>query len=125
MSPLPQPGAGAPLVGVTEHACERFRQRVGGRRGAVDVRPEVIARVARAWEAGRVERRAPDGSTAVRGTVYVRDLVDRGVVFVCRPDRHEIVVVTLWEEERAVGEVRVPRAFTDALRRDDERRDES
>ena len=120
MSPLPAPGEGSPLVAVTDHACERFRQRVGGRTGAVDVRPEVIERVARAWSAGRVEERAPDGSTAVRGTAYVRDLVDRGVVFVCRPDRHEVVVVTLWEEERAVGEVRVPRRFTDALRHDDE-----
>ena len=120
MSPVPSPGEGSPLVGVTDHACERFRQRVGGRAGALDVRPEVIGRVARAWAAGRADTRAPDGSTAVRGPVYVRDLVDRGVVFVCRPDRNELVVVTLWEEERAVGEVRVPRRFTDALRRDDD-----
>jgi hypothetical protein len=51
--------------------------------------------------------------------VLVRDLVDRDVVFVCRHDlrSRELVVITLWEEER-LGPARVPRRFTDALRRE-------
>ena len=102
------------LISVTDHAAERFRQRVGGRWGEVDPRPEIVARVGRAWAAGR---REPGD---VRGTVRVRDLVDRDVVFVCRHDvpRGELVVVTLWEEER-LGEARAPKRFTDALRTDD------
>ncbi len=43
------------LVAVTDHAVERFRQRVAG---ALDARPEIVARVVRAVEAGRIERRA-------------------------------------------------------------------
>jgi hypothetical protein len=35
------------LVAVTDHAAERFRQRVGGRRGEVDPRREIVARVTR------------------------------------------------------------------------------
>jgi hypothetical protein len=109
----------APLVAVTDHAVERFRQRVGSRRGELDARPEIGSRVARAWAAGRVGR-APESDPA---TVLVRDLVDRDVVFVCRLDRPrgELVVVTLWEEGR-LGEPRVPREFTDALRRSAPRR---
>ena len=89
------------LVAVTDHAVERFRQRIGGRAGEVDVRPEIIGRVARAWEAGRVDEEPPPGATGARGSVYVRDLVDRSLVFVCRYDRSagEVVVVTLWEAE--------------------------
>jgi hypothetical protein len=34
------------------------------------------------------------------------------------------VVVTLWEQEGGVAAPRVPRRFTDALKRDDERRRE-
>ena len=75
------------LVAVTDHAVERFRQRIGGRAGEVDVRPEIVARVARAWEAGRVDDEPPPGATGARGSVYVRDLVDRSLVFVCRYDR--------------------------------------
>jgi hypothetical protein len=100
------PAATAPaLVAVTAHAEERFRQRV---RGTLDARAEITARVARAWHAGSIR---PGG----RATVDVLDLEDRGLVFVCRHDvpRGELVVVTLWEE----GEARVPRRFTDALRR--------
>lgn len=113
-------------MAVTDHAVERFRQRVGGRLGGVDARPEIVGRVARAWEAGRVSTEPPPGATGARGSVYVRDLVDRGVVFVCRHDRSgfEVVVVTLWEEERPAGSPagpRVPRRFTDALKREDER----
>jgi hypothetical protein len=96
------------LIAVTDHAAERFRQRV---RGTLDPKAEVASRVARAREAGIVE---DDG----RGTVLVRDLDRRDLVYVCRPDHGELVVVTLWEggEDPAV-----PRRFTDALRRDDHR----
>jgi hypothetical protein len=109
------------LVAVTDHAAERFRQRVGSRTGSVDVKAEIIGRVARAWEAGRVTEEPPPGATAARGSVYVRDLVDRSVVFVCRRDREggEVLVVTLWEQEGGVAQPRVPRRFTDALKADD------
>jgi hypothetical protein len=106
------------LVAVTDHAAERFRQRIGGRTGEVDPRPEIVARVARAWDAGRVSDEPPDGATGARGSVYVRDLLDRSLVFVCRLDRtsRELVVVTLWEQEGGPAAPRVPRRFTDALR---------
>jgi heme-degrading monooxygenase HmoA len=98
------------LVAVTDHAAERFRQRV---RGTLDAKTEVAAAVARAYAAGRVEpdRRLP-------GTVQVHDLSRRDLVYVCRRDRDELVVITLWEEGEDAA---VPRRFTDALRRDDER----
>src|SRR4051812_49145316 len=105
------------LVAVTDHAVERFRQRIGGRAGEVDVRPEIVGRVARAWEAGRVDEEPPPGATGARGSVYVRDLVDRSLVFVCRKDGAELVVITLWETEDGPGAPRVPRRFTDALKR--------
>ena len=69
----------AVLVAVTDHAVERFRQRIGGRSGEVDARPEIVARVTRAWEAGRVDDEPPPGATGARGSVYVRDLVDRSL----------------------------------------------
>ena len=105
------------LVAVTDHAVERFRQRIGGRSGDVDARPEIIARVRRAWEAGRHSPEPPAGATGARGSVYVSDLVDRSVVFVCRVDERspELLVVTLWEREGGAGSPRVPRRFTDAL----------
>jgi hypothetical protein len=107
------------LIAVTDHAVQRFRQRVAG---ALDARPEIVARVARAVEAGRVSDEPPPGATGARGSVYVRDLVDRSVVFVCRRDGAELVVVTLWEQEGGVAPPRVPRRYTDVLKRDDERR---
>jgi hypothetical protein len=103
------------LVAVTDHAVERFRQRVGTRAGLLDPRPEIAGRVRRAWEAGRWSEDAPAGATAARGSVYVRDLVDRDLLFVCRRERGELVVISLWEEGR-VGTPRVPRRFTDSLR---------
>jgi hypothetical protein len=103
------------LVAVTDHAVERFRQRVGTRAGLLDPRPEIAGRVRRAWEADRWDETAPAGATATRGSVYVRDLVDRDLLFVCRRERDELVVISLWEEGR-VGVPRVPRHFTDALR---------
>jgi hypothetical protein len=109
------------LVAVTDHAVERFRQRVAG---ALDARPEIIARVVRAVAAGRVSDEPPPGATGARGSIYVRDLVDRSVVFVCRREAAELIVVTLWEQEGGVVAPRVPRRFTNALKRDDERRRE-
>jgi hypothetical protein len=96
------------LVAVTDHAAARFRQRV---RGTLDEKTEIASRVARAHAAGRVE----DGG---RGTILVRDLERRDVVYVCRPEGLELVVVTLWEEGEDAA---VPKRFTDALRRDDHR----
>jgi hypothetical protein len=109
------------LVAVTDHAVERFRQRIGGRSGEVDARPEIIARLTRAWEAGRIEHEPPPGATGARGSVYVRDLVDRSLVFVCRHDESggELVVVTLWEQPGGPTPPRVERRWTDALRRRD------
>jgi hypothetical protein len=98
------------LVAVTDHAVERFRQRVGSRTGLLDPRPEIAGRVRRAWEAGRWSEQAPDGANAARGSV-----VDRDLLFVCRREDAELVVISLWEAGR-VGTPRVPRRFTDALR---------
>lgn len=109
-------------VAVTDHAVERFRQRVGTRRGGLDVRPEIAGRVSAAWAAGRAGETPPPGAAeeAARGSVYVRDLVDRGVIFVCRHDRasRELLVITLWEDAR-FGTPRVDHRFTDALKADD------
>jgi hypothetical protein len=107
------------LVAVTDHAVQRFRQRIGGRSGEIDARPEIVARVTRAWEAGRIDHEPPPGATGARGSVYVRDLVDRSLVFVCRHDTAagEVVVVTLWEEPGGPAAPRVDRRWTDALRR--------
>ena len=107
-----------PLVAVTDHAVERFRQRVSGGGGALDVRPEIIARVQRAWQAGRWTEEPPEGAEAQRGSVYVSDLRRRDLVYVCRPDHGELIVVTLWEEGDGAA---VPKRFTDVLRRDDRR----
>jgi hypothetical protein len=101
------------LVAVTDHAAERFRQRVGG---TLDARAEIIRRVSGAVQAGRMTDEPPPGATGARGSVYVRDLVDRSVVYVCRRDGDELVVVTLWEQEGGVAPPRVPRRFTDALK---------
>jgi len=93
------------LVAVTDHAAERYLQRV---RGALDPRLEVTARVSRAVDAGRVE-------PGERGAVLVRDLDDTDLVFVCMEDRPrgELIVVTLWE---GGDDPRVPKRFTDVLR---------
>jgi hypothetical protein len=98
------------LVAVTDHAAQRFRQRV---RGTLEEKTEIASRVARAHAAGRAEPGA-------RGTVLVRDLERRNLVYVCRPEGVELLVVTLWEEG---DEAAVPKRFTDALRRDDHRSD--
>jgi hypothetical protein len=92
------------LVAVTDHAAERFRQRV---RGTLDPKPEIVGRVTRAHAAGAV-------SPGERGAVLVRDLDNRELVYVCRPERDELVVITVWEEGETPA---VPRRFTDALER--------
>ncbi len=94
------------LVAVTDHAAERFRQRV---RGTLDPRTEIASRVALAAEAGRSE-------PGERGTVLIGDLERRDLVYVCRSEGDELVVVTLYERG---DEAAVPKRFTDALRRDD------
>src|SRR3954470_9388374 len=78
------------LVAVTDHAAERYRQRV---RGTLDAKAEVTARVTRACRAGRVE-------PGERASVRVRDLERPDIVYVCSHDRPrgELVVVTVWEE---------------------------
>ena len=93
---------------VTDHAVERYRQRVPRRSGELDVRPEIISRVARAWAEGSHE------PGEKRADVRVIDLERRDLVFVCRLDlpRDELLVVTLWEEGEGAA---VPRAYTDAL----------
>jgi hypothetical protein len=93
-------------IGVTDHAVERYLQRV---RGVLDARPEIAGRVRRAWEAGRLE-------PGERGAVHVRDVERPDLVYVCIHDvpRGELVVLTLWEEGEDPA---VPRRFTDALRR--------
>jgi hypothetical protein len=108
------------LVAVTDHAAERFRQRIGGRSGELDRRGEIVRRVAAAVGAGRISDEPPGGRArgrGARGSVYVRDLVDRSLVFVCRRDGAELVVVTLWEVEGGPAPPRVPRRFTEELRR--------
>jgi hypothetical protein len=98
------------LIAVTDHAAERYRQRV---RGTLDARGEIVARVGRAWAAGSVAHEPPPGAAAQRGSAYVRD---GDVVFVCLEDkpRGELLVVTLWEEGEDPA---VPRRYTDALKR--------
>jgi hypothetical protein len=96
------------LVAVTDHAADRFRQRV---RGTLDPKLEVASRVARAVQAGRSE-------PGERGTVVVKDLERRDLVYVCRADGDELVVITLFEQG---DDAAVPKRFTDVLRRDDKR----
>ena len=96
------------LIAVTDHAAERYRQRV---RGTLDEKDEIRSAVARAYERDRVEQ-------GPRGELLVRDVDRRDLVYRCRLDGSELVVVTLWEEG---GDAAVPRRFTDVLRRDDHR----
>ena len=126
---MSEPAPAGVTVAVTDHAAERFRQRVGSRRGGFDVKPEIAGRVSEAWGAGRASPVPPPAAseTAARiptgtgGSVYIRDLVDRNVIFVCRHDRaaRELLVITLWEDER-FGKPRVDHRFTDTLKDDDD-----
>ena len=89
------------LVAVTDHAVERYGQRV---RGTLDARTEIAARVGEAIQAGRVE-------AGERGAQLVRDLTVPSLVYVCMEDRPrgELIVVTLWEEGEDAA---VPRRWT-------------
>ena len=62
----------AVTIAVTDHAVERYLQRV---RGVLDPRPEIAGRVRQAFEAGRVS----DGE---RGAVNVRDVERPDLVYV-------------------------------------------
>ena len=94
------------LVAVTDHAVERYGQRV---RGALDPRAEITARVGEAIQAGRVE-------PGERGAQLVRDRRLPSLVYVCMEDRPrgELIVVTLYEEGEDAA---VPQRFTNLLRR--------
>jgi hypothetical protein len=96
------------LVAVTDHAAERFRQRV---RGSLNEKTEIASRVAEAHAAGRVD-------PGERGALLVRDLQRPALVYVCRPEGDQLVVTTLWEEGEDAA---VPKRFTDVLRRTDHR----
>jgi hypothetical protein len=89
------------LVAVTDHALERYRQRV---RGTLDPRTEIAARVGRALAAGRTE-------PGERGATLVRDVDRPALIYVCMEDRvgGELIVVTLWEEGEQAA---VPRKWT-------------
>jgi hypothetical protein len=96
------------LVAVTDHAAERYRQRV---RGTLEAEVEIRSAVARAYREGRLEH-------GPKGELLVRDLDRRDLVYVCRGGTDELLVITLWEEG---DDPAVPRRFTDVLRRDDHR----
>jgi hypothetical protein len=82
------------LVAVTDHAADRFRQRV---RGTLEPKVEIASRVSRAREAGLF-------ASGERGTILVRDLERPALIYVCRPEgTTELVVVTLWEEGEAAA----------------------
>ena len=89
------------LVEVTDHAIDRYRQRV---RGTLEPRVEVVARVGRAVAAERVE-------PGQRGATLVRDLEQPSLVYVCMEDRvgDRLVVVTVWDEGRSPGDERSAR----------------
>ena len=93
------------LLAVTDHAVERYLQRV---RGALDPRAEIIERVGKALAAGRVE-------PGERGATLVRDVERPDLVYVTMEDvpRGELIVVTLWEGGE---DPEVPKRFTDVLR---------
>lgn len=97
------------LVAVSDHAADRFRQRIGG---TLDPKREIARRVGEAVQAGRISETPPPGVQGRRNTTYVQDAADRSLVYVCRRDRDELVVITLWEREGGVAAPRVPRRFT-------------
>jgi hypothetical protein len=95
------------LFDVTDHAADRYRQRI---RGTMEAKTEIAARAAQAYDAGRVE-------TGPRNEVLVRDRQIPGLIYVCRPVDGNLLVITLWEDDDAAA--RVPKRFTDELRRTD------
>ena len=98
-SSSPSPTTPSSASASASAGARRARRAAGDRR----------ARRRAPWEAGRVDDEPPPGATGARGSVYVRDLVDRSLVFVCRHDRGagEVVVVTLWEAEGGAAPPRV------------------
>lgn len=98
------------LVAVTDHAADRYRQRV---RGTLEAKSEIAARVGRAYAAGRHR-------PGHRGAILVSDTERRDLIYVCRVERGELLVLTLYEQG---DDAAVPKRFTDALRRDDHRVD--
>ena len=93
------------LVAVTDHAAERFRQRVAG---TLDAKGDVIRRVALAWEAGASRRTTAPTACATCATARWCSSADaRGA---------ELVVIALWEVAGRAPP-RVPRRFTDDLDR--------
>ena len=96
------------LVAVTDHAVERYGQRV---RGTLDPRTEIAARVGGAIAAGRVERASGARSSCATSA-------QPSLVYVCMEDRPRgelIVVEALWNEE---GEdAAVPASSRTGLRR--------
>ena len=99
---------------MTDHAAERYRQRV---RGTLDARTRDRGAGRAGVGGGRRLARAAARRRGPARSVYVRD---GDIVFVCLEDkpRGELVVVTLWEE----GEDAVPRRYTEALARSAARR---
>ena len=90
------------LVAVTDHAVERYRQRVRGHAGPAH--GDRRAGGAGARRPGRVE-------PGERGARLVRDVERPSLVYVCMEDRvgGELIVVTLWEEGEDAA---VPRKWT-------------
>ena len=93
------------LVAVTDHAVERYGQRV---RGTLDPRTEIAARV------GASASRPGAASRASGARELVRDVAAPSLVYVCMEDRPrgELIVVTLYEEGEDAA---VPRRFTNEL----------
>ena len=81
------------LVSVTDHAVERYGERV---RGSLEPRTEIASRVGEALAAGRAEPGA-------RGATLVRDVAQPSLVYVCMEDRprDELIVVTLFDQGEA------------------------
>lgn len=95
------------LFEVTDHAADRYRQRI---RGTMQAKTEIAARASEAYDAGRVD-------TGPKGETLVRDRKLPGLIYVCKPADGRLVVITLWEDDDAAA--RVPKRFTDVLRRSD------
>lgn len=95
------------LFEVTDHAADRYRQRI---RGTMQAKTEIAMRASTAYDAGRIE-------TGPKGEVLVRDRQIPGLIYVRRPVESSLLVITLWEDDDAAA--RVPKRFTDALRRTD------
>lgn len=100
------------LVVVTDHAAERFRQRVAG---SLDAKTEIARRVGEAVQSGRISDEPPEGVRGKRGGAYVTDRRDRSLIYICQRNADELIVVTLWEREGGAAAPRVPRRFTDAI----------